>query len=63
MVREQWEDVAVPSIMYELKTTAWSKNALDMLDVVHKARQVEFGTNRYICSFRRSQGNHGMEYL
>ena len=34
VVRGLWKGVSVPSIMYGLETTVWSRNELDKMEVV-----------------------------
>ena len=42
--------MAVPGIMYGLETTVWSRNVLDIMEVVqNKAGTKVLGANRYVA--------------
>ena len=50
MVKGLWKGVAVPSIMYGLETTVWTRNEMDRMEVVqNKVGRIALGANRYVA--------------
>ena len=48
IVRGLWKGMAVPSIMYGLETTVWTKNELERMEVIqNKVGRIALGANRY----------------
>ena len=50
VVRGLWKGVAVPSIMYGLETTVWSKKDMNRLEVLQNMTgRIALGANRYVA--------------
>ena len=66
--------MAVPSIMYGLETTVWTRNLLDRMEMVqNKAGRIALGANRYVAveaikgdmgwsTFREKMAKAGLRY-
>ena len=50
VIRGLWMGVAIPSIMYGLETTVWTRKVLNRLEVVQNMTgRIALGANRYVA--------------